>query len=145
MFNTTRKKNIYLQRSFLSLQEKKFIFLITIFTYQLISYLWTIIPRGQGTGGVWGGPTSPRIRDLYSKNFENSQNIFSFLLSDPPQVKIVPWPLLIHNAKYIPLLQIIHGIIVHCLPQFSNQIGRGNFLHKLSKKPIKNEDYANWD
>ena len=32
--------------------------------------------RGQGTGGVWGGPTLPRIRDLYSKNFENSQNIF---------------------------------------------------------------------
>ena len=32
--------------------------------------------RGQGTGGVWGGPTPPRIRDLYSKNFENSQNIF---------------------------------------------------------------------
>ena len=38
--------------------------------------------RGQGTGG--GGATSPRIRDLYSKNFENSQNIFFFLVSDHP-------------------------------------------------------------
>ena len=37
----------------------------------------------EGTGGG-GCPTSPRIRDLYSKNFENSQNIFFFLVLDPP-------------------------------------------------------------
>ena len=52
--------------------------------------------RGQGTGGVRGGPTPPRIKDLYSKNFENLQNIFFFLVS----VKIVPWPLnMIHQHK----------------------------------------------
>ena len=42
------------------------------------------IARGQGTGGVWGGPTPSRIRDLYSKNFEHSQKKKFFLVSDTP-------------------------------------------------------------
>ena len=36
----------------------------------------TLITRGVGPRGVWGGRTPPRIRDLYSKNFENLQNNF---------------------------------------------------------------------
>ena len=53
------------------------------------SALYMNMIRGQGTD-------PPRIRDLYSKNFENLQNIFFFLVS----VKIVPWPLnMIHQHK----------------------------------------------
>ena len=36
--------------------------------------------RGLGTGGVWGGRTPPRIRDLCSKNFFEN---FSYLFGPP--------------------------------------------------------------
>ena len=40
--------------------------------------------QGPGNrGGLGGGLTLSRIRDLYSKNFENSQNIFFFSIGPP--------------------------------------------------------------
>ena len=65
--------------------------------------------RGQGTGGVWGGRTPPRIRDLCSKNFENSQ-IQLFFQYRTPMAKNVPSPLLMSYknstqvSRYITLL-----------------------------------------
>ena len=38
------------------------------------------INRGLGPGGVWGGRTPPRIRDLYSKKISKN---FSYLLGPP--------------------------------------------------------------
>ena len=39
--------------------------------------------RGGGTGGVRGGRTPPRIRDLFSKIFENSQKKIFFSIGPP--------------------------------------------------------------
>ena len=35
--------------------------------------LYNVILRGGGTGGIRGGRTPPRIGDLFSKIFKNSQ------------------------------------------------------------------------
>lgn len=74
----------------------------------------TVFFRGLGPGGVWGGRTPPRIRDLYSKKF---LKIFSYLFG-PPQNKnrsVAPGlfdGFLIVSTSKVPLLSSLE---THCL------------------------------
>ena len=57
------------------------------------------IHRGGGTGGVRGGRTPPRIRDLFSKIFEKSQKKNFFSIGPPPGKNRSPAPENDHLAR----------------------------------------------
>ena len=77
-----------------------------------------VMNRGQGTGGVWGGRTPPGIRDLYSKNFENSQKK-NFLSIRPPLGK---YRSLAPDHVHSPVKRNLKSIIVYLFMCISDKI-----------------------
>ena len=72
--------------------QKKFISIISDAGVFLISYIFMIISsrvnpkyRGRGTGVAGVARATPKIGDLYSKIFENSQNLIFLITRATPR------------------------------------------------------------